>query len=294
MQLTAEQIEEFQTRGVLIAKNALTHEDLQPVIDEICEFIDRRALELKEEGKIEDLCKNEPFETRYGRLFAQCREIGNGLDIMNYRGKAVFDFLHNKNLLDVIGSLIGPEIVCNPIQHLRPTPPIRYYEDSDPASHIGPLHQDAGVIMPEAEGSDIITCWLPLGDATAEMGCLEVLPSVVNSGYLRHRPEGGTSIYPEDIPEMEPESMACSRGDLVLMSRFTPHRGMPNRSDKCRWSMDLRYHPTGHHTGRTGHPDFIVRSERDPDSAMRDHEAWCRLWIDAFENPKGVVMHRAD
>lgn len=294
MQLTAEQIEEFQTRGVLIAKNALTHEDLQPVIDEICEFIDRRALELKEEGKIEDLCKNEPFETRYGRLFAQCREIGNGLDIMNYRGKAVFDFLHNKNLLDVIGSLIGPEIVCNPIQHLRPTPPIRYYEDSDPASHIGPLHQDAGVIMPEAEGSDIITCWLPLGDATAEMGCLEVLPSVVNSGYLRHRPEGGTSIYPEDIPEMEPESMACSRGDLVLMSRFTPHRGMPNRSDKCRWSMDLRYHPTGHHTGRTGHPDFIVRSERDPDSVMRDHEAWCRLWIDAFENPKGVVMHRAD
>ena len=249
---------------------------------------------MKEEGKIEDLCEDEPFETRYGRLFAQCREIGNGLDIMNYRGKAVFDFLHNKNLLDVIESLVGPDIVCNPIQHLRPTPPIRYYEDSSPASHIGPLHQDAGVIMPEAEGSDIITCWLPLGDATAEMGCLEVLPGVVNSGYLRHQPEGGTSIYPEDIPEIEPESMDCYRGDLVLMSRFTPHRGMPNRSDKCRWSMDLRYHPTGHHTGRTGHPDFVVRSQSDPDSVMHDHEAWCRLWIDAFENPKGVVMHRAD
>ena len=51
MKLTPEQIEEFQTRGVLIAKNALTHEDLQPVIDEICEFIDHRALELKEAGK---------------------------------------------------------------------------------------------------------------------------------------------------------------------------------------------------------------------------------------------------
>ena len=105
---------------------------------------------------------------------AQSKEIANGLDIMNYRGKAVFEFLHNKNLLDVIESLVGTEIICNPIQHLRPTPPIRYYEDSNPASHIGPLHQDAGVIMPEAEGSDIITCWLPLGDATAEMGCLEV------------------------------------------------------------------------------------------------------------------------
>ena len=88
MKLTTGQIEEFQTRGVLIAKNALTDADLQPVIDEISELIDHRAHELKTEGKIADLCEDEPFETRYGRLFAQSREIGNGLDIMNYRGKA--------------------------------------------------------------------------------------------------------------------------------------------------------------------------------------------------------------
>ena len=75
MELTTEQIEEFHTRGVLIAKNALTDEDLQPVIDEISEFIDHRAHELKAEGKIEDLCKNEPFETRYGQLFAQSKRL---------------------------------------------------------------------------------------------------------------------------------------------------------------------------------------------------------------------------
>ena len=44
MKLTTGQIEEFQTRGVLIAKNALLPmQDLQPVIDEISEFIDHRA-----------------------------------------------------------------------------------------------------------------------------------------------------------------------------------------------------------------------------------------------------------
>ena len=179
MKLTTEQIEEFHTRGVLIAKNALTDEDLQPVIDEISEFIDHRAHRTEGRGKIEDLCEDEPFETRYGRLFAQSKEIGNGLDIMNYRGKAVFEFLYNKNLLDVIESLVGPEIICNPIQHLRPTPPIRYHEDSNPASHIGPLHQDAGVIMPEAESSDIITCWLPLGDCDRRDG--------VSRGLARYR-----------------------------------------------------------------------------------------------------------
>ena len=304
MKLTTQQIEEFNTNGVFIAKNALTDEDLQPVIDEICAFINRRALELKAGGKIENLYEDEPFATRFGRLFEQSSEIGSGLDIMQYRGKAVFEFLHSKNLLDVIASLVGPEITCSPIQHLRPTPPIKYYQNNNPAAHIGPLHQDAGVMMPEAENSNVITCWLPLGDATVEMGCLEVLQGVVGNGYLRHRPEGGTSVAPEVLPNIEPTPMVCYQGDLVLMSRFTPHRGMPNVSDKCRWSMDLRYQPTGQHTGRTGHPAFAVRSKSNSERvlgegvpasySMIDHAEWCRLWIDAFENPRGVVMHRQD
>ena len=63
---------------------------IQPIIDEISELINRRAHELKAEGKIQDLCENESFETRYGQLFAQSKEIGSGLDIMHYRGTAVF------------------------------------------------------------------------------------------------------------------------------------------------------------------------------------------------------------
>ena len=39
MRLTQEQCEIYQTQSVLIVKNALTDEDLQPVIDEISEWI---------------------------------------------------------------------------------------------------------------------------------------------------------------------------------------------------------------------------------------------------------------
>ena len=35
MQLTVEQIEEFNTRGALIARGALAHADQQPLIDEL-------------------------------------------------------------------------------------------------------------------------------------------------------------------------------------------------------------------------------------------------------------------
>ena len=55
MKLSTEQIAEFNTRGVIIAREALTHDDLQPVIDELSAWIDARARTLHDEGQIADL-----------------------------------------------------------------------------------------------------------------------------------------------------------------------------------------------------------------------------------------------
>ena len=134
MQLTPTQIDEFNTRGVLIAPDALTHDDQQPLIDELCEWIDARAKALHAEGKLSELHEDAPFTTRYGLLFKQCSEIGQGMDIMRYRGRAIFEFLRNDNLLDLLESLLGPEITCNPIQHLRSKPPQAYENRRGPRS----------------------------------------------------------------------------------------------------------------------------------------------------------------
>ncbi len=294
MKLTANQIAEFETRGVIVAKGVLTAADLQPVIDELSAWIDDRARELHAEGKIQDLHQDAPFEQRYGLLFGQCQAIGKGMDIMHYRGKAMFEFLHNQNLIDAVAGLVGPEVTCNPIQHLRAKPPEAFDPHTGPSFHNVPWHQDAGVMMPEAEGSNVVTCWLPLGDATEEMGCMRALPGVFRDGYLRHVKEGGTTVDPVLMPDVEPMLLDCYQGDVVFLSRFTPHTSTPNKSDKCRWSLDLRYQTTGHHTGRTAHPDFVVRSSRNPDSVMDDYARWCFLWQDVFENPRGPVGHRSE
>lgn len=291
MRLTQEQKNTYREKGVLVAKNVLTDEDLQPVIDEIEELIADRADALKQEGKIDSLYEDEPFDKRFGKLLAQAGEIGSGLDIMQYRGKAIFEFMRNENLLDAIEGIVGPEITCNPIQHLRAKPPVV----NGNASWAGgvPWHQDAGVMMEEAEGSNIVTCWLPLGDSTIEMGCLEAIPGITEDiGYLIHQKEGGTMIKPELMPDTQPMMLECYRGDIVLLSRFTPHRSQPNNSDRCRWSLDLRFQTTGHHTGRTAHPEFIVRSKK-PETVLTNHEEWCHLWVDAFENPRGIAKHRS-
>ena len=77
-------------------------------------------------GKFRNLYSDASFDTRFGLLFKQCKEIGDGLDISGSRGKAMFEFLHSKNLLDTVESLVGPEITCNPIQHARTKPPTAY------------------------------------------------------------------------------------------------------------------------------------------------------------------------
>ena len=298
MALSPEQVETFKKDGVLIAKGVLSESDLQPVIDELCAWVDERAQELYGEGEITDLHEDAPFETRYGLLFGQSNKMGEGLDIMSSRGRAMFDFLHNPKLLDAVESFTGPEIACNPIQHLRAKPPEQFDPHSGPSFHVVPWHQDAGVMMEEAEDSNIVTCWLPLGDASEEMGCMQAMPRVHREGYRRHLAAGGTTIAPEVMPklmpETEPVSLACSKGDVIFLTRFTPHRSTPNRSDMCRWSLDLRYQTTGHHTGRTAHPEFVVRSPSKPQTVMRNYESWQRLWIDAFENPRGFAGHRTE
>ena len=291
MTLRKDQIAEFRDQGVLRVRGVLSSEDLQPVIDEIDEFVDQRALQLHQDGQITNLHTDEPFQRRYALLFGQSEEMGKGLDIMQMLGPRMFNFLHTESLLGTLEPLLGPEITCNPIQHLRAKPPDEFELHTGPSFHMAPWHQDAAVMMPEAETSDVITCWMPLLRATSQMGCMEVMPGIVGDGYLRHQKEGGTTIVEERLPQQQAVVMDCEQGDVVLMSRFTPHRSRPNLSEHCRWSLDLRYQPTGQHTGRTGHPDFVVRSQ---DSANKiSHDQWQRLWTDAQENPRGVIGHRA-
>ena len=113
-------------------------------------------------------------------------------------------------------------------------------------------------------------------------------------GYRCHLKALGTAIDPDLMPDVEPRTLECRKGDVVFMNKYTPHRSTPNQSELCRWSLDLRYQTTGHHTGRTAHPDFVVRSPSNPESVMNDYDEWCRLWIDAFENPRGFVGHRSE
>jgi ectoine hydroxylase-related dioxygenase (phytanoyl-CoA dioxygenase family) len=284
MRLTEDQVRAFREEGVLVAEGVVTDGDLAPVIAEYEAWIDRRARALLAEGKIAALHEGEDFRRRYAKLYAQSSEISRGMDIMQMRGPATFAFLRNANLLDAVECLVGPEITCSPIQHIRAKPPAES-SGTGPGFYNVPWHQDSGVTWEEADHSEIVTCWIALVDATVENGCMEVMPGVFKRGYLEHQAEGGTTIRPDLLPDVPPRPVPVRKGGAVFMHRCTPHRSVPNVTDTVRWSIDLRYQPTGTPTGRPFHPDFIVRSPSNPASVLTDHAAWCRMWEEALAKP---------
>jgi phytanoyl-CoA hydroxylase len=293
MRLSEEQIRTFRTEGVLVAEGIVTEEDLAPVIAEYEAWIDRQARRLHAEGKIRDLAEGTDFVHRFARLYGQSREIAQGMDIMQMRGPATFAFLRNANLLDAVECLVGPEITCSPIQHLRAKPPAAV-SGAGTGFYNVPWHQDIGVTWEEADASEIVTCWVALVDATVENGCMEVLPGVWKHGYLQHTGgDGGAQIRPEDLPpDAIARPMPVRKGGAIFMHRCTPHRSTPNYTNGVRWSLDLRFQPTGTPTGRPFHPAFSVRSRAHPETVFTDHVGWSRRWVEALENSKGVRAHR--
>ena len=287
--------------GYVIVEGALTSDDLDPVIAGIEDFVDERASELHREGRITDLHENESFERRLALITRENTAIYDDIDIMNMRAEAVFRFLGNGRMLDLVESLVGPEITCSPIQHLRAKLPEGLNSlpsqgngggnsggngEADALAarireNVAPWHQDAQVHLEDADPVFILTVWLPLCDTDEENGCLQIIPRVHHSRTVYW--SEGFGIEEGRLPEGEVLSLPMKKGDVLLMHKLIPHRSIPNRSETIRWSLDLRYQQTGLPTGRSFYPNFIVRSRRHPEFVLSDYGTWNRGWEEALK-----------
>ena len=200
-----------------------------------------------------------------------------------HAGPAVFDLLTAPALLDIAESLLGPEITSNPIQHLRIKPPAAEVAEDERRAHVTVTswHQDRGVAHAEADGTDMVTVWVAMTDATEANGCLVAQPFDGAQAMLPHCPLRQTAIPDAFLDPARAEPLPVRRGGIVLLDPMVPHASLDNRTDGFRWSFDLRYQRTGQPTGRAHFPAFVARSRTAPGTALRDWRAWRAMWEDA-------------
>ena len=278
MKLTQAQVETFHREGYLAVDGVLAAEDLDPLIADFDALVDEVARDLRDEGAIDALYADAPFEKRIAYLTrAAGTSLQGRVSFPNNLRRPLYDFLNNAKLHDLLESLIGPEVYCHPCQHIRPKLPDGFvggdYEDFAGKS---PAHQDAGVLLPEADETMVVTSWIPLVDATEETGTLQVYPRLHRGEIRRHEsaPGYGLTIVPELLPETEPVTVPVAKGGVLLLHGRTPHGSDINRSDIVRWSMDLRWNDPRLPTGRPL-PGLLVRSREKPATTYQE---WLHEW----------------
>ena len=304
--LTSDQVEQFQREGYLLVENMFDPvADIDPIIAEYQGVLDRLADELYGRGAISSAHAELPFGQRLIEIYKESGAVHAQYfdfslpqadvraDTPFWAGPAVFNMIRNEKLLDAVESLIGPEIYSNPVQHVRLKPP----EHLTPKDALGRVqlgktlvHQDNGVVLPEADQTDMLTVWFPLWDATVENGCLVVWPQSHIQGLLDHCPNPGGLQIPGKLLSGKAKSMPMRRGDALFMNKLTVHASHSNTSNNIRWSFDLRYNPIGQPTGRSAFPGFIARSRKHPETELRDAVAWAHSWLEARDTLAATEM----
>ena len=299
MQLTHQEIEQFHQLGYVVKPAVFSQAAMQPIKEAIDEMVDRKARQLHADGKLADICADAPFETRLAEIqtvdTAAAQAIvgylwgkGGG----GYSGPAMLAMLRHEPLLGCITSLIGEDIVGSSVYRIRPKMPL--WERGEV-----PWHQDSGYFLPHCDSHLIVTCWVPLVDATLENGCLWVLPKSHQDGILTHH-RGGHGGYLEiidqNLPPVEPIPVPMTAGSVLFMTNLTPHASFENQTNQVRWSLDLRYQsmsapnnideaPTDVTPERAPvtmacyppEADFVIRDTQHPDREIRSPEDFNQL-----------------
>jgi phytanoyl-CoA hydroxylase len=243
----ARQVRFFHEEGYVIVPDVFDPAELGPLRRELAAAIHVKVQALQAEGKLTNPHADLDFNHRLTAIYRDSKE--NGEAVMRhiegsrgggFRAPEMFAVITHPKLLAWVAALLGTEeIVGSSVYRVRPKVP-------NVGRGVVPWHQDSGYFVPSCDQHLIVTCWIPLVDATEENGCMRILPRVHDGSVVEHHKGGNAGflvIKDENLPDDPRKSVPapCPRGGVVFMTNRTPHCSTPNRTNVVRWSLDLRY-----------------------------------------------------
>jgi len=139
---------------------------------------------------------------------------------------------HHPVLIDLFERMLGGPILPHPRVLMRNIFPER-------AEYTTKAHQD----FPNVQGTmEVYTAWLPLIDCPMQVGPLQIAAGSHTAGvYDFDIADGAGGIEITDPLDGSWVSGDFAVGDVLLFHSMTVHKGVANRSDRLRMSMDVRY-----------------------------------------------------
>ncbi len=290
MALSKAQVDRYFEDGFLIVEDLFAAAELQPVMDEIDGIVDDLAERLYAAGKITDKHADKGFYTRLTALEHDFKGAAVLVHINGWLGPQLARLWSAPRLLDIVEQFIGSDIAGHPVWNIRSKTP-------DTRLMTVPWHQDTAYLDPGAERTLQPTAWIPFIDANAANGGLQVLRGGHRRGAVaRHRLENTVGdrkswylyIDEADLPAGDIVTCEMRMGSVLFLNQLIPHRSLENRSEKVRWSVDLRWQDPGEPSGDQGGAGVVVmRKGRDPAFTV-DWDAWAAEQRRAYEIARGL------
>ena len=276
-------IEQFETDGYFIVREALPDSVLQPIRDLIDRNVDAHARELQAKGAIESIHADASFERRLALLYRDSESRMRSWNTFLFSPE-LYALVRHEAILDALQPLLGEEISFNGDYHLRPKLP-------GSTNTAFPLHQDSQYYGPQTGHILVISVWIPLVDVDEHNGCLHLIPGSHKWGLLPGaRRADHNMVSFEDVEQRgTPVPEPMRRGDFLAFHNLTFHGSNVNQSDCVRWSVDVRFRETPGYRAqseqervgddalqaaldRSGRPPLVVRS-RHPQT-LGDYPSW--------------------
>ena len=289
--LTTHQVEEFNDQSFLVVPGVLEDEDFASFRRKIERAVDFHARQLHEARKISSTYQDSPLDERLLQICLEEKGDERISWLWNRQlfGPEIYELLTKPAILDIVESLIGPEITVNGDYWLRFKPPNESSEF--------PWHQDSiyynGSRPPEGsehvptEQTTILSLWIPMVDVDETNGCIEIAAGSHKHGLRKYETNDWNRKIPvEEVSELgEVQYVPMKAGDVLVFHNLTFHRSGPNRGNAIRWSIDLRYSATGSPLNGLFYswPGFVARSAKVPEN-VEPFEVW--------EDRRAVVEER--
>jgi hypothetical protein len=204
--LSAAELEQFFNDGYVVKEGLLQEEDLHDATEDMNWLVDDMAQQLHKAGKIADLCEHMGLEDR---LVALEEQFPHANVLLHKRGlltKGVTDLWSNPRMLNVAEQILGPEVSGHPVWVIRCKTPDRLSAGQATV----PWHQDTSYMDEECWTNMVLTAWIPLVDATAKNGCMEVVKGGHQTGRTAvHTCCVGGSWYTEVAEEHINGTLGC-------------------------------------------------------------------------------------
>src|SRR5438874_4226818 len=151
------------------------------------------------------------FEQRVVEFVQRTGQSPEHFDVPHFEDTKLFDWLFDDSVLDIVESLIGPDIALWSSHFIAKPPGI---------GKRVPWHEDSAYWGQVLDPMEVVTVWLAIDPSTPVNGCMRVIPGTHHNGYSQYEPvkDASKEVFGTEIKkELLDESKAV---DCILRPNF--------------------------------------------------------------------------